>query len=262
MTVLDKFNLKDKVAIVTGSGRGLGKAMAMALAEAGADVSVMARSMDQLKKTAEEIKSLGRKCLPLSVDIMDKQKIRQAVIQVHETFGHIDILVNNAGVAVVKPLVPLPGFDDEMSEEDLMLVLGTNLMGPIYLTQEVGRFFIEQGGGKVINISSVDAARAGAHKTGYASSKAAILQFTNALANEWAKYNINVNAITPGAFNTEMSKAVYENEKLLKMMHARIPMRRSGHPEELGPAVVFLASEASSYITGMDLHVDGGYMIY
>ena len=262
MTVLDKFNLKDKVAIVTGSGRGLGKAMAIALAEAGADVSAMARSMDQLETTAGEIRNLGRKCLPLSVDIMDKVKIREAVKTVHETFGHIDILVNNAGVAVVKPLVPLPGLNEELKEDELMRVLGTNLIGPIYLTQEVGRFFIEQGSGKVINISSVDASRAGSHKTSYAASKAAILQFTNALANEWAKYNINVNAITPGAFNTEMSKAVYENEKLLKMMHARIPMRRSGLPEELGPAVVFLASEASSYITGMDLHVDGGYMIY
>ena len=262
MSVLDRFRLEGKVAIVTGAGRGIGKAMAIALAEAGADVAVMARSSNQIKETAKVIEAMGRKSLPLSVDIRNRDQLQASVENTLESFGHLDILVNNAGVAVVKPLVPLPGFDEGLTSTDLMNVFETNLIAPFYLTQAVGRHFIEQGRGKVINITSVDASRDGSHKTSYASSKAGLLQFTRALANEWARHNINVNAIAPGAFHTEMSKKVYENEKLLKQMHARIPMRRSGKLEELGPPVVFLASEASDYITGIVLYVDGGYMIY
>jgi len=262
MSVLDTFRLDDKVAIVTGAGRGLGKAMAIALAEAGAHVVVTARSTDQIEKTAEEIRALGRKSLPIAMDIGKADQVQPVVDKTLETFAQIDILVNNAGVAVVKPLVPLPGFDKGITREDLLRVLETNLIGPFFLTQAVGTHFMERGEGKVINITSVTAMRAGSHQTTYASSKAAILQFTKALANEWARYNINVNAIAPGAFHTEMSKKVYEDEKLLKLMHARIPMYRSGKPEELGPVVVFLASEASSYITGVGIYVDGGFMVY
>jgi NAD(P)-dependent dehydrogenase (short-subunit alcohol dehydrogenase family) len=262
MSVLDKFRLDEKVAMVTGAGRGIGKAIALALAEAGADVVVMARSSSQIEETAEEIRRVGRGSLPLSVDITKAEQVQSSVNKTLETFGHIHILVNNAGVAVVKPLVPLPGFEEAVTPPELMRVFETNLIGPFYLTQAVGYHFMKQGHGKVINITSVDAARNGSHKTTYASSKAGLLQFTRALANEWARYNINVNAIAPGAFHTEMSKKVYEDEKLLKQMHARIPMRRSGKLEELGPAAVFLASEASDYITGIVLYVDGGYMVF
>lgn len=262
MTVLDKFKLDDKVVIVTGAGRGLGRSMAISLAEAGADVAVMARSMDQLEETADEIEKLGRRALPLSVNITSKKVIENAVDQVVETLGRVDILVNNAGIAVVKPLVPLPGFDEELTEEELMGVLETNLIGPIFITQAVGRYFVEQRSGKVINISSVDGARGGAYKSSYACSKAGLLQFSNAMANEWARYKICVNTIVPGAFHTDMSKKVYEDEKLLKKMHSRIPMFRSGELDELGSSVVFLASDASDYVTGAVINVDGGYMVY
>ena len=262
MPVLDRFLLDDKVAMVTGAGRGLGKAMAVALAEAGADVVVMARSKDQIEQTAEEIRRLGRRALPLAVDITQGDQIQVSVEKTLDIFGHIHILVNNAGTALVKPLVPLPGFAEEITREDLLRVLETNLIGPFFLTQAVGRHFMEKGRGRVINVTSVTAMRAGSYQTTYASSKAAILQFTRALANEWGRYNINVNAIAPGAFHTEMSRKVYEDEKLLRQMHARIPMYRSGQLEEIGPAVVFLASEASNYITGTVIYVDGGYMIY
>lgn len=262
MSVLDKFRLDEKVAMVTGAGRGIGKAIALALAEAGADVVVMARSSSQIEETVEEIRRVGRGSLPLSVDITKADQVQSSVNKTLETFGHIHILVNNAGMAVVKPLVPLPGFEEALTPPELMRVFETNLIGPFYLTQAVGHHFMKQGYGKVINITSVDAARNGSHKTTYASSKAGLLQFTRALANEWARYKINVNAIAPGAFHTEMSKKVYEDEKLLKQMHARIPMRRSGKLEELGPAAVFLASEASDYVTGIVLYVDGGYMVY
>jgi NAD(P)-dependent dehydrogenase (short-subunit alcohol dehydrogenase family) len=262
MPVLDTFSLEGKIAVVTGAGRGLGKAMALALAEAGADVAVVARSKDQVEQTAAEIKSLGRKALPLALDITQGDQIRSSVTKMMDTFGHIHILVNNAAMALVKPLVPRPGFDEGLTRGDMLLILETNLIGPLLLTQAVGEHFIQQRNGKVINITSVDAERAGSHKTSYAASKAAVSQFTKALAHEWARYNIQVNAISPGAFPTEMSKQVYEDEQLLKQMHARIPMRRSGRLDELGPPVVFLASEASSYITGMVLYVDGGYMVY
>jgi NAD(P)-dependent dehydrogenase (short-subunit alcohol dehydrogenase family) len=262
MPVLDSFRLDDKVAIVTGAGRGLGKAMAVALAEAGADVAVMARSKEQIERTAEDIRRVGRRALPLAVDITEEDQIRSSVEKTLDAFGRIHILVNNAGTALVKPLVPAPGFDEGITRRDLQLVLETNFMGPFFLTQAVGEHLIKQRSGKVINITSVDAERSGSHKTSYASSKAAVLNFTKALAHEWARYNIQVNAISPGAFHTEMSKKVYEDEHLLKQMHARIPMRRSGKLEELGPPVVFLASEASSYVTGMVLYVDGGYMVY
>ena len=262
MSVLDSFRLDGKAAIVTGAGRGLGKSMALALAEAGADVAVMARSEDQLEQTVAEINRLGRRGLPVQLDITQQESIEAAVARVVESFGRIDILVNNAGMAIIKPLVPLPGFDEGLNREELSRVFETNLIGPFFLTQAVGRHFMTQKSGKVINITSVDAIRGGSHKTTYASSKAGLLQFTRALANEWARYNINVNAISPGAFPTDMSKKVYENEKLLKQMHARIPMRRSGKAEELGPTIVFLASDASNYITGTIIFVDGGYMIY
>ena len=262
MSVLDSFRLDGKAAIVTGAGRGLGKAMALALAEAGADVAVMARSMDQVEQTAQEINRLGRRGLPLQLDITKQESIQAGVDRVLEHFGRIDILVNNAGMAIIKPLVPLPGFDEGLTRDELLMVFETNLIGPYFLTQAVGRQFITQKCGKVINITSVDAMRGGSHKTTYASSKAGLLQFTRALANEWARYNINVNAICPGAFPTDMSQKVYEDEKLLKQMNARIPMRRSGIVEELGPAVVFLASDASNYITGTVIPVDGGYMVY
>jgi len=262
MSVLDAFRLDGKVAIVTGGGRGLGRVMAIALAEAGADLVVMARSLDQVEKTAEEIRTRGRKCLPLSIDVKKISDLQASVEKIIKTFGRIDILVNNAGVALVKPLVPMSGFKEGITREDLLNILETNLMAPFFLTQAVGKYFIQQGGGKVINITSVTAMRAGAHQTAYASSKAGLLQFTKALANEWARYHINVNAIAPGSFHTKMSEKVYEDEKLLEQMHARIPMRRSGQLEEIGPAVVFLASKASDYITGAVIYVDGGFMIY
>jgi NAD(P)-dependent dehydrogenase (short-subunit alcohol dehydrogenase family) len=261
MPVLDRFRLDDKVAMVTGAGRGIGKAMAVALAEAGADVVVLARTKDQIEQTAEEIRKLGRRALPLELDLTKGDQIQVSVEKTIDTFGHIHILVNNAGMALVKPLIPIPGFDEGIGYKDLLLVLETNFIGPFFLTQAVGKHFMKQGHGKVINITSVDAERSGTHKTTYATSKAAILQFTKALAHEWGRYNIQVNAISPGAFHTEMSKKVYEDDQLLKQMHARIPMRRSGRLEELGPPVVFLASEASSYITGIVLYVDGGYMV-
>jgi NAD(P)-dependent dehydrogenase (short-subunit alcohol dehydrogenase family) len=248
--------------MVTGAGRGLGKAMAIALGEAGADVAVMARSKDQLEQTAEEIRKLGRKSLVLAMDITKADQIQASVEKTLDTLGHIHILVNNAGTALVKPLVPLPGFSEAITRDDLLRVLETNLIGPFLLTQAVGRHFIEKKRGRVINVTSVTAIRAGSHQTTYASSKAAILQFTRALANEWARYGIHVNAVAPGAFHTEMSRKVYEDEKLLKQMHSRIHMHRSGRLDEIGPAVVFLASEASNYITGTILYVDGGYMVF
>lgn len=262
MGVLDSFKLDGKTAVVTGAGRGLGRAMAIALAEAGADVAILARTKTQINETAGEIEALGRKSVALPLDLTSPEDIAEAVERIIRFLGRIDILVNNAGMAIVKPLVPMPNMADPLTEEDLNLMFKTNLFGPFFVTQAVGRHFMERGRGKVINVTSVTALRAGGYQTSYAASKAGLLQFTVALANEWARHNISVNAIAPGAFHTQMSDKVYQDEELLKKMHARIPMSRSGKPEELGPAVVFLASSASDYVTGAVIPVDGGYLVF
>ena len=260
MSVLDKFRLDGKIAIVTGAGRGLGKAMAIGLAEAGADVAVTARSTHQIEETAEEIRKLGRRSLALTVDMMETAQLDSAVEQTVKTFGHVDILVNNAGIAVVKPLVPLPGFKEGINRDDLMRVFETNLIGPFFLTQAVGKYFMQQGKGKVINITSVDASRNGSHKTTYASSKAGIIQFTRSLANEWARYRINVNAIAPGYMLTEMTRPLAEDMGRNREILGRIPAGRWGEPADLMGAAVFLAAEASAYVNGFTLAVDGGWL--
>ena len=250
--VLDKFRLDGKVAIITGASKGLGKVMAIALAEAGADIVGAARNFSLLEGTKKEIENIGRKSLIIRTDITKQDEVEFMVKKSIEEFGKIDILVNNSGIAVDKPLI-------ESTQKEWESVINTNLTGTFLCTQKVGKFMIEKGGGgKIINIASNFGVIGTANLVSYCVSKAGIIQFTRALAVEWARYNINVNTIAPGFFYTDLNAYAFENEKIRDAALKQIPFRRLGKFEELGPLVVYLASPASDYITGEVIFIDGG----
>ena len=249
--ISDQMDLTGKVAIVTGSGRGLGKAMALALGYAGADLVVTARTGVEIEETAREIEKKGRKTLVVQTDITDPKQVDHLIHQTIERFGKIDILVNNAGIAIVKPF-------QEMSLEEWRRTLDTNLTSLFLCCQAVGPYMIQQKRGKIINITSIDGAAGKAGFIAYCASKGGVIQFTRALAVEWAKFNIQVNAIGPGAFYTKPMAIVLDDEKLGPIRRKKIPMGREGRPEELGPLVVYLASSASDFMTGETIFIDGG----
>jgi NAD(P)-dependent dehydrogenase (short-subunit alcohol dehydrogenase family) len=252
MPVIDQFNLRNKVALVTGAGRNLGKAIALALAEAGADVALTARSMPEIEKTAEEIRKRGRRALAIVMDVTDLSQVERAVQQIILEFGRIDILVNNAATRSHKPLI-------EMSAEEWRSVIDTNLTGAFICCKAVGPFMIRQGGGRVINISSRAGSRGRVNVSAYCASKGGLNQLTQALALEWAPYNILVNAVAPGIINTDRS---YEGSTAIptipKARVAEIPLKRAAELEEVIPIVLYFATEACSYTTGQVILIDGG----
>ncbi len=249
------FDLSGKVAIVTGGGRGIGEKMAEGLAESGANIVLCSRRVEKYKKAAEEIAKLGVEVMSLSCDVKSSQEIQNVVDETVRKFGRIDILVNNSGATWGAP-------PEEYPLDGWQKVLDTNLNGVFLFSQIAGRTMIRQQSGTIINIASImgiaGTEAEAADSIAYSASKGAVITFTKDLAAKWARYNIRVNAIAPGWFPTDMSRWVVENhrEKLL----AHIPMRRFGEGEELKGAVVFLASDAASYITGVTLPVDGGYL--
>ena len=252
MPVLDQFKLRNKVALVTGAGRNLGRAIALSLAEAGADVALTARSMPEIEKTAGDIRRLGRKALAIAMDVTDFPQIEQAVQKIMVEFGRIDILVNNAATRSHKPLV-------EISAEEWRSVIDTNLTGAFLCCKAVGPFMIRQGGGRVINISSRAGSRGRANVTAYCASKGGLNQLTQALALEWAPYNILVNAVAPGIINTDRS---YVGSTAIptipKARIAEIPLKRAAELADIIPLVLYFATEASSYTTGQVVLIDGG----
>ncbi|NLB52408.1 MAG: glucose 1-dehydrogenase [Syntrophomonadaceae bacterium] len=250
---MDMFRLDGKVAIVTGAGRGLGAAMAKGLAEAGADVTVADIDFGAAADTAGLIEQMGRKALPVKVDVGDAASVKNMVDATVEKFGTVDILVNNAGIQRRDPCI-------EMSEEDWDAVIRVNLKGVFLCSREVGRILVQKGSGKVINIASLLATVAQPNRGPYTASKGAVAQFTKVLALEWAPYNINVNAIAPGYVATELNTKLIEDKQVYDELTSRIPMGRWCEPEELTGAVVFLASNASSYMTGQLVNIDGGYL--
>ncbi len=252
--VYDKLKLDGKVALVTGGGRGLGRAMAQALAEAGADVVVVSRTVQEIEETADSIRKMGRKALAIPTDILQIQQVEKAVQITLKEFGKIDILVNNSGVAVVKPLL-------DLTLEEWNQVIQTNLTGVFIVSKTVGRHMAERRQGKVINMASVAGVRGVTTLSAYAASKAGVINLTRCMAAEWVKYNIRVNAIAPGYFYTSMSAPGLDNEKIREAILSKIPLRRVGQPEELGPLVVYLASEASDFMTGETIFIDGGQSI-
>lgn len=245
------FDLSGRVAIVTGTSRGLGQYMARALARAGADVVLTSRNPDTLREFAKEIECLGRRAVPLELDVRDLQSITRMVDEAEKAYSHLDILVNNAGCNVRKPAL-------EVTWDDWNLILDTNLRGSFFVAQAVAKRMIPRGYGRIINIGSVTSMAGYAGLGPYGASRGGIRQLTMSLADDWGKHGITVNCLAPGWFRTEQNKVLYQNQEWLEYLCDRIPVKRPGKPDDLDAAVVFLASESSRYVTGQTLLVDGG----
>jgi 2-deoxy-D-gluconate 3-dehydrogenase len=250
--ILDNFRLDGKVALVTGASRGLGAAMAVALAEAGADVVCHGNSRHP-QATCEGVRATGRRAAAVTGDLSDPDVPRRLVRETLEAFGRLDVLVNNAGTIRRAPAATT-------SEEDWAAVLEVNLNAVFRLCREAGRLMLERGSGKIINIASLLSFQGGILVPAYAASKGGVAQLTKALANEWASKGVNVNAIAPGYFRTDNTAALQADETRSRQIQERIPAGRWGEPSDLAGAVVFLASDASAYIHGHILTVDGGWM--
>jgi NAD(P)-dependent dehydrogenase (short-subunit alcohol dehydrogenase family) len=247
------FDLTGKVAVVTGGSKGLGREMALALAEAGADVAVVSRTLVDLEKVAEQIQQQGGRALAVAADITHEAEVEKMVQQILAVLGHIDILVNNAGIGGTTPVLDL----DEAEWDRYMAV---NLKGPVLCAKYVGREMVKQRQGKIINVASVFSQVIARYMGAYAASKAALVQFTRTLALEWSRHNIQVNALCPGYFATPMNQeffATAAGERLIQSL----PLQRIGSPEEIRGAIVFLASAATSYMTGAVLFIDGGHSL-
>lgn len=251
-TIENLFNLNGKVAIVTGTSRGLGKAMAIALAKAGANI--VGVGVSDMSETKEEIQKIGRQFLEIKADLTNTKSVDKIVSETVKKIGGIDILVNNSGTIRREDAI-------NYKEKDWDDILNLNLKTLFFLSQKVAKQFMKQEtGGKIINIASMLSFQGGIRVPAYTASKSGVMGLTKALANEWAKYNINVNAIAPGYMATDNTKQIREDEKSSQEILDRIPSRRWGTPEDLAGAVVFLASKASDYVNGHTLAVDGGWL--
>lgn len=248
--------LKGKVALITGSTRGIGKAIALGFAKEGADVLVHGRNLEKAKAVAEEVGDLGAKAMAIGGDVSISQDVRRMVEEALGQFERIDILVNNAGL---NPFI-LPA--ERITEEGWDQVIDVNLKGVFLCCQAVGKRMIEQGGGKIINISSVIGFLGEQGFLPYAVSKAGVMMLTRILAYEWSQYQITVNAIAPGIVAAGMNTPILNKEPLVSGLVRQIPLKRLGRPEEVVQVALFLASEESSYINGTTLVVDGGMMGY
>ncbi len=247
----NQFDLTGKVAIVTGTSRGLGQYMGRALAKAGADLVITSRKIETLQPFKEEIEALGRRALPVALDVRDYDSIQKLVPVVMEHYGKIDVLVNNAGCNVRKPAL-------DVTWDDWNLVLETNLRGTFFVSQAVARVMIPRKYGRIINIGSVTSVFGYAGLGPYTASRGGTKQLTMSLADDWGPHGITVNCLAPGWFKTAQNAVMYEDPEWVAYLVDRIPLKRPGQPHDLDGAVVFLASDASGYITGQTLLVDGG----
>ena len=250
--MLDKFNLKGKVAIVTGSSTGLGQGMIIGLAEAGADITGV--DYVDAKETKERVEKIGRKFLEIKANLLTTEPIEDIINQTVKEYGKVDILINNAGIIRREDAI-------DFTEKDWDDVMSINAKTLFFFSQAAARQFIRQKtGGKIINVASMLSFQGGIRVPSYTASKSAVMGLTRALANEWVKYNININAIAPGYMATNNTKALREDKVRSKAILDRIPAGRWGLPEDVAGAAVFLASEASNYINGYTIAVDGGWL--
>lgn len=245
------FDLSGKNAIVTGASRGLGQYLGRALARAGANLVITSRQQESLAPFQQEIEAMGRQVLALPLDVRDYDSIQRMVEMAISAWNRIDILVNNAGCNVRKPAL-------DVTWDDWNLVLDTNLRGSFFVAQAVARHMIPRHYGRIINIGSVTCVAGYAGLGPYGASRGGIKQLTMSLADDWGPYGITVNCLAPGWFKTTQNAVLYQDEEWVQYLCDRIPLKRPGHPNDLDGAVVFLASDASEYITGQTLLVDGG----
>jgi NAD(P)-dependent dehydrogenase (short-subunit alcohol dehydrogenase family) len=246
------FNVKGMVALITGSAKGIGRSCVLALAEAGADVALGLRDINKDNGIPEEVRSLGREALPLQMDVSQMDQIRKAVADTIEEFGRIDILVNNAGIAPVNLI-------EDYTEADFDKAVAVNLKGTYFTSQEVGKHMIKNKFGRIINLSSQAGFIALPSESVYCMTKAGIAHLTKCFAVEWAKYNINVNAIAPTFIETPGTEAWLSVPRQKADVLSKIKLGRIGIPQEVSSVVVFLASQAASMITGTTVMVDGGW---
>ena len=249
--MLKEFSLSGSTALVTGGGRGIGRAIALTLAEAGADVAISARTLSQVEQVAEEIQALNRRSLALQVDVTDPLSVDQMVAHTTNQLGRIDILVNNAGIWGTSSVA-------SFGNDTWQRTIETNLSGPFYCCRAVASQMLERRSGRIINVSSTAGSMAAVGGAAYTSSKAALNMLTKVLALEWAPYNVGVNSIGPGWFETGMTKTSLETPEKRAEVESIIPMRRLTSLRDLGLLAVYLASPASNWMTGQVIHLDGG----
>lgn len=271
--MLKEFSLEGRTALITGAGRGIGRAIASTLAEAGADIVAASRTPAESDETAMEVHKQGRKCILVPTDITITDHLKKLDDTTLSNFGKIDILVNNAGVGNFRNIVPIPGaekmriaeilpnLNDPLTEEEWSIIWNTNVKAGYDLTRFIAPHMIEKGKGKIVNIVSTAAIKYTASQGIYPATKAAIVAITRGLANELARFNITVNAIGPGGVLTAMLEKIYTNEEISKTYLRSVPLRRFGEPREVALLTLYLASDASNYMTGQTLYLDGGYTI-
>lgn len=245
------FSLEGKVAIVTGGSRGIGRSIALGFAEAGADVVVASRTVDELEKVAQEIEALGRRALAIPTNIGVKAEVDNMVAKTLERFDTVDILVNNAAMNIMRPLI-------ELREDGWDKVMNVCLKGYFLCSQAVANVMMEKQSGNIINIASTGATKAAVGLGAYGIAKAGVVMLTQLLAVELARYKIRVNAIGPSLVRTKFSEPMWSNPDILKALEATIPLGRIAEPEDIMSVALFLASDASDYVTGQTLYVDGG----